>query len=243
MKYLIFGKNPVMEALKSKRKIKKVLLLKTGKNSEEILKLCKEKSVLVQFKPLNEIKKFAENSQGVVAFLEPLKTYSILEILKFVKEKNKPPFILICDKIQDPRNLGAIFRTALAVGVDGVVLPKKNTAKINAVVEKASAGAVNFLKIAVVSNIVQTIKILKKEGLFIYCADGKGEDFYGFNFKGAVGLVVGSEGKGIGQLVKKTCDGICKIPMKNSLNSLNVSVAAAVIMYEILRQNSNWELK
>lgn len=240
---LIFGKNPVKEALKSKRKIKQVLVSNTSKNSAEILKLCEEKSVDVKFKPFNEIKKFAQNTQGVVAFLEPIKTYSIFEILNLAKQKNKNPFILICDKIKDPGNLGAIFRTALAVGVDGVVVPKKNSAKINATVEKASAGAVNFLKIAVVSNVVQTIKVLKKKGVFIYCADAKGKNFYEFNFKGAVGLVVGSEEKGVSELAKKNCDGICKIPMKNSLNSLNVSVAAAVIMYEILRQNSNAKLK
>ena len=234
---VIYGKNTVKEALKSKRTISKVLISKTASGLTEIFNLAKEKSVVLKFVDKEKLKKFGEKTQGVVAFCSSIKFVDVEQILEYAKKTKKPPFILICDGVKDPHNLGALCRTAYAVGVHGVILAKRRAAPINETVEKTSAGAISFLNIAVVSNLTETIKKLQKNGVFIYCADGAGSNFYDFNFKGAVGLVVGSEEKGASFLVKKTCDGICRIPMKNNIDSLNVSVAGAVIMYEILRQN------
>ncbi len=238
LKNLIYGKNPVIEALKSKRKISEILVSTKARDLTKIINLAKEKSVVVKFCSSEKIKKFGEKTQGVVAFCGLIDFVSVHEILEFAKKRNSSPFILICDGVTDPHNLGAICRTAYAVGVHGVIIAKRRSAPINQTVEKTSAGAINHLNIAIVSNLVDAIKKLQKEGVFIYCADSKGESVYDFDFKGAVGLVVGSEEKGASFLVKKTCDGICKIPMKNKIDSLNVSVAAAVIMYEILKQNN-----
>ena len=238
MNNVIYGKNVVKEALKSERTISKVLISKTSHGITEILHLAKEKSVVLKFVSQKKLKQFGEKTQGVVAFCSSIKFVKVEEILASAKKSKKSPFILICDGVKDPHNLGALCRTAYAVGVHGVILAKRRSAPINETVEKTSAGAINFLNVAVVSNLTETIKKLQKSGVFIYCADGKGSNFYDFNFKGAVGLVVGSEEKGASFLVKKTCDGICRIPMKNNIDSLNVSVAGAVIMYEILKQNS-----
>ena len=236
MSRVIFGRNPIFESLKAKRKIKKIIISKTARKVEHIVKLAKANSVEVNFaEPLN-LKKYGEKTQGVVAFCEELKFFSLADLLEYAK-KEKKCFFLICDEIKDPHNLGALLRTAYAVGVNFVILPKKRTAPINWAVEKTSSGAVNFLKIAIVSNLSETIKKLKKEGVFIYSADAKGKNYYEFNLKGSVGLVVGSEEKGVSELIKKNSDGILKIPMVNPIDSLNVSVAGAVIMYEILKQN------
>ena len=238
MSKIIFGRNPVKEALKSNRNVKEIYIYKMAKGVDEIFQLAKKKAVKTQYVDILQIKKYGEKTQGVVAFCSEIEFVSVLDILNFAKSKKRPPFVLICDRVQDPHNLGAILRTAYAVGVDGVILPKKRSAPINAVVEKASAGAVNFLKIAVVANIVFAIKTLKKNNVFVYVADGHGKNMYDFNFKGAVGLVVGSEGKGALRLIKSVCDEMVKIPMKNPIDSLNVSVAGAVILYEMFKQNS-----
>lgn len=236
MDRIIFGRNPIFESLKAKRKIKRIIISKTARKVEYIVKLAEANSVEVNFVEPLSLKKYGEKTQGVVAFCEEFKFFSLADLLECAK-KEKKCFFLICDEIKDPHNLGALMRTAYAVGVNFVILPKKRTAPINWAVEKTSSGAVNFLKIAIVSNLSETIKKLKKEGVFIYSADAQGKNYYEFNLKGSVGLVVGSEEKGVSELIKKNSDGILKIPMVNPIDSLNVSVAGAVIMYEILKQN------
>ena len=232
----VFGRNTVVEVLKSKRKVSKIFISKTAKRVEDIVKLARTKLIEINFVEPLSLRKFGEKTQGVVAFCEAFKFFNLADVLEYAK-REKHCFFLICDGIKDPHNLGALMRTAYAVGVNFVILPKKRTASINATVEKTSVGAVNFLKIAIVSNLSETIKKLKKEGIFIYSADAQGENYYEFNFKGSVGLVVGSEEKGVSELIKKNSDGILKVPMVNPIDSLNVSVAGAVIMYEILKQN------
>ena len=238
MDELIYGKNPIKEALKSGRNLGEILISKNSGGMKEILDLAKKNSVVVKFVDPKKFQKYSYNTQGVVARCSLVKYVDVFAVLDNLKKEEKKPFFLICDHIEDPHNLGALLRTAYAVGVDVAILPKRRSATVNSTVLKASAGAVNFLKIAVVSNIVETVKKLQKEGVFIYCADAGGKNFYEFDFKGAVGLVVGSEGNGVSSLLKQKCDGICKIPMKNKIDSLNVSVAGGIIMYEISKQNS-----
>ncbi len=233
---LIYGRNPVKEALKSGRNLREILISKKSSGVTEILRLAKEKSVIIKFVDPKKFQIFKENTQGVVAYCSAIKFSNFLNVLDSLKKNKEIPFILICDHIQDPHNLGALLRTAYAVGVNCVILPKRRNAPINAVVEKASVGAINFLDICLVTNLVQTIKKLQELGIFIYCADVKGETFYKYNLKGSIALVVGSEGKGASLLVKKSCDALLKIPMKNPIDSLNVSVAGAIIMYEISKQ-------
>lgn len=240
MEKIVYGKNPVKEALKSGRNIREILFSKNGSGFKEIIDLAKNRRVLFKFVETKTIAKYSKNTQGVVAFVCDVKFYDVFEVLAYLKKEGKSPFFLICDGVKDPHNLGALIRTSYAVGVDLLIIPKRRSAPINSTVEKVSAGAVSFLKIAVVSNIVEIIKKLQNEGVFVYCADSKGKDIYKTNFKGAIGLVVGSEGKGASSLVKKTCDGLCRIPMQNKIDSLNVSVAGAIVMYEILRQNKEF---
>ena len=237
MENLIYGRNSVREALLSGRKISKILISKNAINIDDILKIAKKKFVIVEFVEQDIIYKYHKKAQGVVAFCSLIKFVDVLDILNFARAKQKAPFILICYRIQDPRNLGALLRTACAVGVDGVIISKRRSSPITATVEKASAGTINFLNIAIVSNLAFAIKQLKKEGVFIYSADGSGKNFYDVNFKGAVGLVVGCESCGVSHLIKKLSDEICKVPMKDYVDSLHVSVAAGVLMYEFLRQN------
>ena len=233
---LIYGKNPVKEALKSGRHLREVLISKNSSGVTEILRLAREKLVVVKFVDPKKFQQFKENTQGVVAYCSSIEFSNLFDVLESLGKRNKVPFFLICDHIQDPHNLGALLRTAYAVGVNCVILPKRRTAPINAVVEKASVGAVNFLDICLVTNLVQTIKKLRERGIFIYCADMEGDIFYKYNLKGPIALVVGSEGKGVSLVVKKNCDVLWKIPMKNNIDSLNVSVAAGIIMYEISKQ-------
>ncbi len=234
---MLYGRNSIKEALKAKRYISEILISKTAKGVGDILNLAREYGVLVKFVNPENLKKFKFKTQGVVAFCSNIKYMDFKDMQMQIKNSNKAVFILICDKVQDPHNLGALLRTAYAVGADAVILPKRRTAPINATVEKASAGAVNFLNIVRVANLSGAINVLKKDGIFVYCADVGGQNFYEVNFKGNVALVVGSEGFGVGQLIKKQCDVICGVPMANSIDSLNVSVAGGIIMYEIFRQN------
>ena len=166
-----------------------------------------------------------------------VKEYSSVEdIFATAEERNEPPFIIICDEIEDPHNLGAIIRTAEAAGAHGVIIPKRRSASLSFTVAKTSAGAVEFMHVARVTNLPQTIDELKKRGVWVYCADMDGEPFYKSNLKGAIALVIGSEGNGVGRLVKEKCDVTLSMPMKGKINSLNASVAAGILMYEVSRQ-------
>ncbi len=240
MEDIIFGRGPVMEALKSDRAIDK-LIIKSGpyaKSLIPIIDLAKSKGVVIQQAEGAKLDKLAEgeNHQGVVAYVSAYKYVTVAEILNRARDKGESPFVIICDKITDPHNLGAIIRTANCVGASGVIIPKRNSVGVNSVVMKTSVGAAEYTPVAKVTNIASAIDDLKEQGLWITAADMDGQSMYDIDFKGAIGIVVGSEGNGISRLVREKCDFIASIPMKGEINSLNASVAASVLMYEALRQ-------
>lgn len=236
----IIGRNPVLEAIRSGRSIDKILI-KKGKYEGSIvpiIKKAKEQGIIIQEVDRAKLDAAAEGGthQGVVAYVSAYEYSSVADILGTARAKDEPPFVIICDKITDPHNLGAIIRTANCVGAHGVIIPKRNSVGLNSTVAKASAGAVEYTRVAKVTNIASAIDDLKKEGLWIAAADMDGEEMYKIDLKGAIGLVIGSEGEGVSRLVREKCDFIATIPMAGDINSLNASVAAGVLMYEALRQ-------
>lgn len=236
----IIGRNPVLEAIRSGRSIDKILV-KKGKYEGSIvpiIKKAKENGIIIQEVDKAKLDAAAEGGshQGVVAYVSAYEYSTVKDILSFARDKDEPPFVIVCDKITDPHNLGAIIRTANCVGAHGVIIPKRNSVGLNSTVAKASAGAVEYTRVAKVTNIASAIDELKQEGLWITAADMDGEEMYNIDLKGAIGLVIGSEGEGVSRLVKDKCDFIASIPMTGDINSLNASVAAGVLMYEALRQ-------
>lgn len=239
-KDIIFGRNSVTEAIKAGRPIDSVMVAR-GERSGSIPKILADaKDAGLPIKEVDRKKLDFMcghgNHQGIIA-VGAVKAYSSVEdIFNLAEERGEPPFIIVCDEIEDPHNLGAIIRTAEAAGAHGVIVPKRRSASLSFTVSKTSAGAVEFMHVARVTNIPQTLDELKERGLWVYCADMDGEPFYNANLKGAVALVIGSEGKGVGRLVKEKCDVILSMPMKGRINSLNASVAAGILMYEISKQ-------
>ena len=236
----IIGRNPVMEAIRSGRSIDKILI-KKGKYEGSvipIIKKAKSAGIIIQEVDRSKLDVIAEgeNHQGIIAYVSAYEYATVSDILDRAAEKNEAPFVIICDRITDPHNLGAIIRTANCVGAHGVIIPKRNSAGLNSIVAKTSAGAVEYTPVAKVTNISKTIDDLKEKGLWIAGADMDGEEMYKVDLKGALGLVIGSEGEGISRLVREKCDFIASIPMGGDINSLNASVAAGVLMYEALRQ-------
>lgn len=236
----IIGRNPVMEAIRSGRSIDKILI-KKGKYEGSvipIIKKAKSAGIIIQEVDRSKLDMVAEgeNHQGIIAYVSAYEYAAVSDILDRAAEKNEAPFVIICDRITDPHNLGAIIRTANCVGAHGVIIPKRNSAGLNSIVAKTSAGAVEYTPVAKVTNISKTIDDLKKKGLWIAGGDMDGEEMYKVDLKGALGLVIGSEGEGISRLVREKCDFIASIPMGGDINSLNASVAAGVLMYEALRQ-------
>ena len=243
MEDTVIGRNPVLEAIKSGRPIDKILI-KKGKyegSMVPLIKKAKEMGIIIQETDRAKLDALAEgeNHQGVIAYVSAHSYVSVDNILKTAEDKGEAPFVIICDKITDPHNLGAIIRTANCVGAHGVIIPKRSSAGINSTVAKTSAGAVEYTGVAKVTNIADTIDKLKKKGLWIAAADMDGESMYKTDLKGALGIVVGSEGSGVSRLVKEKCDFIISIPMYGEINSLNASVAAGVVMYEAVRQRNN----
>ncbi len=243
MEDTVIGRNPVLEAIKSGRPIDKILI-KKGKyegSMVPLIKKAKEMGIIIQEADRAKLDALAEgeNHQGVIAYVSAHSYVSVDDILKNAEDKGEAPFVIICDKITDPHNLGAIIRTANCVGAHGVIIPKRSSAGINSTVAKTSAGAVEYTGVAKVTNIADTIDKLKKKGLWIAAADMDGESMYKTDLKGALGIVVGSEGSGVSRLVKEKCDFIISIPMYGEINSLNASVAAGVVMYEAVRQRNN----
>ena len=239
-KDVIFGRNSVAEAIKSGRPLDSVMVAR-GDRSGSIPKIVADaKKAGIVIKEVDPKKlDFVcghNNHQGIVAFGAVKEYSSVEDIFATAEERNEPPFIIICDEIEDPHNLGAIIRTAEAAGAHGVIIPKRRSASLSFTVAKTSAGAVEFMHVARVTNIPQTIDELKKRGVWVYCADMDGEPFYKSNLKGAIALVIGSEGNGVGRLVKEKCDVTLSMPMKGKINSLNASVAAGILMYEVSRQ-------
>ena len=239
-KDVIFGRNSVAEAIKSGRPLDSVMVAR-GDRSGSIPKIvadAKKAGIVIKEVDSKKLDFICghNNHQGIAA-MGAVKEYSSVEdIFATAEERNEPPFIIICDEIEDPHNLGAIIRTAEAAGAHGVIIPKRRSASLSFTVAKTSAGAVEFMHVARVTNIPQTIDELKKRGVWVYCADMDGEPFYKSNLKGAIALVIGSEGNGVGRLVKEKCDVTLSMPMKGKINSLNASVAAGILMYEVSRQ-------
>lgn len=237
---IIFGRNSVTEAIKAERPLDSVMVVR-GERSGSIPKILADaKTAGIPIKEVDRKKLDFMcghgNHQGIIA-VGAVKAYSTVDdIFATAEERGEPPFIIVCDEIEDPHNLGAIIRTAEAAGAHGVIVPKRRSASLSFTVSKTSAGAVEFMHVARVTNIPQTLDELKERGLWIYCADMDGETFYNANLKGAVALVIGSEGKGVGRLVKEKCDVVLSMPMKGKINSLNASVAAGILMYEISKQ-------
>lgn len=237
---IIAGRNAVMEALRSQRSINKILLQDGAKGGSisEIIAVAKERSLAIEFVKAEKLDKMVPGMrhQGIVAMVAPIAFQSLEEVFTKAAAKNEPPFILLLDELQDPQNVGAIIRTADAAGVHGILLPKRRSCPLNAVVAKISAGAVEYVPVVQIGNIAQTIEELQERGCWVVGADMDGATYYESNLKGALVLVIGAEGKGLGRLVKQKCDAIVSIPMVGGVSSLNASNAAAILMYEAVRQ-------
>lgn len=238
MEDIIFGRAPVLEALKNSHPIDKIII-KSGPYAKSLIPVideAKKRNIVIQQADGARLDRMAngENHQGVIAMIS---AYSYVSVNDIISGKDNA-FVIICDKITDPHNLGAIIRTANCVGADGVIIPKRDSAGVNSVVMKTSAGAVEYTPVAKVTNLASTIDELKERGFWITAADMDGQSMYDIDFKGKIAIVVGSEGKGISRLVREKCDFIAQIPMYGEINSLNASVAAAVLMYEAVRQRT-----
>lgn len=238
---LIAGRNAVSEALRSQRSINKILLQEGahGGSLGEIIALAKEKGVPVETVKAEKLDKLAKGlrHQGVAALAAPIAFRTLDDVFARAAEKNEEPFILLLDELQDPQNVGALIRSADAAGVHGVLMPRRRSCPLNAVVAKISAGAVEYVPVVQIGNIAQTIEELKKQrGCWVVGADMDGVDFYAANMSGPIVLVIGAEGRGLGRLVKQKCDDVVSIPMNGGVNSLNASAAGAVLMYEVVRQ-------
>lgn len=238
--FTIEGRNAVIEAYRAGRPIDKLFIL-DGCQDGPILTIkrkAKAKQTPVKFVTKERLDQLSETGkhQGVIAYAAAYEYATVEEILDNARQKGEAPFLFLLDNIEDPHNLGAIIRTANLAGAHGVIVPKNRAAGLTAVVAKTSAGALNFTPVARVTNLAKTIEELKKEGIWFVCADMGGTTMYDLNLKGPIGLVIGNEGEGVGRLVKEKCDMVASIPMKGDIDSLNASVAAGVLAYEIVRQ-------
>ena len=238
--FTIEGRNAVIEAYRAGRPIDKLFIL-DGCQDGPILTIKREakaKQTPVKSVTKERLDQLSETGkhQGVVAYAAAYEYATVEEILDNARQKGEAPFLFLLDNIEDPHNLGAIIRTANLAGAHGVIVPKNRAAGLTAVVAKTSAGALNFTPVARVTNLAKTIEELKKEGIWFVCADMGGTTMYDLNLKGPIGLVIGNEGEGVGRLVKEKCDMVASIPMKGDIDSLNASVAAGVLAYEIVRQ-------
>lgn len=240
----IEGRNPVAEALKSGRSIDKIYVKKGDKHGSiiPIIRMAREKGIIVSETDARRLDEMSETGahQGVIALCAAAEYASVDDILENAQKKGEAPFIIILDKIADPRNLGSIIRTANCAGAHGVIISKHDGASLGAVCAKASAGAVEYMPVARVANLAKTIDDLKKKNIWVTGADASGDkELYDADLKGPVAIVIGSEGEGISRLVLEKCDFKVKIPMKGNVNSLNASVAAALFIYEVVRQGRN----
>lgn len=237
----IEGRNSVIELLESKKDINKIFVTKGERHGSinKILAMAKERNVIIVEKDKKQMAQMAQtpNHQGVIAIVPPFEYCEIEDILENAKIKNEDPFVLILDGIEDPHNLGSIIRTAETAGVHGVIIPKRRAVSVNSTVNKASAGAVEHMKIARVTNISDAIEELKQAGLWV-CGTAVDTNKYYYNqdLTGPLAIVIGNEGKGIGEKVKKNCDFLVKIPMKGKVQSLNASVSTGIVVYEAVKQ-------
>jgi len=242
----IEGKNPVLEALKAGRPINKILIAKDIERHSaiaEILHLSKEKRIPIEWLPADVIKSksLLKAHQGIIAYASAKEYVDLNHLFEITKSKNEPAFYVILDGIEDPHNLGAIIRTAESAGVHGIIIPERRAVGLTEIVAKVSAGAIEYMPVARVINLNNTIKTLKENNVWVIGIDNSGKrSFTDIDFKQATALVIGSEGQGVSRLVKENCDEIISIPMKGKISSLNASVAAAVVMYEIVRQRAGY---
>lgn len=238
---LIEGRNAVIEALKSDRTIEQIFVAKGDVEGSinVVLGLAKDNGIVVKEVDRKKLDQMSETGshQGVIAIVTPYKYFSVENILDYAESKGEKPFIIILDEIEDPHNFGSIIRTAEVCGAHGIIIPKRRNVGVTPTVYKSSAGAVEHMRIAKVTNLNNTIDGLKEKGVWIYGADMEGENYcFDVNFDGAAAIVVGSEGRGISRLTKEKCDVLIKIPMVGNITSLNASVAGGIMMYEILKQ-------
>ncbi|OLO27206.1 23S rRNA (guanosine(2251)-2'-O)-methyltransferase RlmB [Alkalihalophilus pseudofirmus] len=239
----IMGKNPVIEALKASHPINKIWIGEGTQKGQvaKVLQLAKENGVIVQHVPKRKLDQLVDSGhhQGVVASIAAYQYADMNDLFALAKERNEEPFFLVLDEVEDPHNLGSIIRTADAVGAHGVIIPKRRAVGLTQAVAKASTGAIQYVPVVRVTNLARTMDDLKKEGLWFAGTDAKGTDDYRqANFNMSIGLVIGSEGKGISRLIKEKCDFLVKIPMVGQVTSLNASVAASLLMYEVYRQRN-----
>lgn len=236
----IEGRNAVLEAFRSGKTIDKLYILDNCREGpiQSITREARKQDTIINFVTKERLDQMSETGkhQGVIAYAAAYEYAELEDLLKAAEEKGEPPFLILLDGIEDPHNLGAILRTANLAGAHGLIIPKHRAAGLTATVARTSAGAINYTPVAKVTNLSVTMEELKKRGLWFVCADMSGEVMYRMNLKGPIGLVVGNEGSGVSRLVKEKCDMIASIPMKGEIDSLNASVAAGVLAYEIVRQ-------
>lgn len=238
---LIIGRNAVLEALRAKREMNKIWISKSARGSQikEILDLAKRSGALVQFVPKQRLDALAAttNHQGVAASVAAYEYAALDDLFDVAESRNEPPFFLLLDEIEDPHNLGSILRTADCTGVHGVIIPRRRSVGLTQAVAKASTGAIEYVPVVRVNNLAQTMEQLKKQGIWFIGTDAKGDqDFREADYTLPICIVIGSEGKGISQLVREKCDFLVKLPMRGKVTSLNASVAAALFMYEAMRK-------
>lgn len=238
--FTIEGRNAVIEAFRAGKPIDKLFVLDGCQDGPimTIKREAKKHDTMIKYVDKERLDRMSETGkhQGVIAFAAAYEYVEVEDILQAAREKNEPPFVFLLDNIEDPHNLGAIIRTANLAGAHGVIIPKNRAVGLTATVARTSAGALNYTPVAKVTNLAKTIEELKKEGLWFVCADMDGTRMYDLDLKGAIGLVIGNEGDGVSCLVKEKCDFVASIPMKGDIDSLNASVAAGVLAYEIVRQ-------
>ncbi|WP_243292365.1 23S rRNA (guanosine(2251)-2'-O)-methyltransferase RlmB [Bacillus sp. FJAT-47783] len=236
----IVGRNPVLEALRSKRDIHKLWMAEhsTKGQAQQIISLAKEKGVSLQFVPKKKLDQmFTGNHQGVAAQVAAYQYSDFDDLFKRAEERKEPPFFIVLDEIEDPHNLGSIMRTADCVGAHGIIIPKRRSVGLTQAVAKASTGAIEYIPVARVTNLARTLEELKERGLWVVGTDAKGKDDYRtLDGNMPIALVIGSEGKGMGRLVKEKCDFLVKLPMVGKVTSLNASVAAGLLLYEVYRK-------
>jgi 23S rRNA (guanosine2251-2'-O)-methyltransferase len=238
----IMGRNPIIEALKSERDVNKIWIAEGSQKGSmgQIIEKAKEQGILVQIVPKKKIDQMVDgNHQGVIAQVAAYQYAEVDDLFTLAEQRDEQPFFLLLDELEDPHNLGSILRTADAVGAHGIIIPKRRAVGLTATVAKASTGAIEYIPVARVTNLARTIDELKERGVWIAGTDAKGKDDYR-NLDGTmpIGLVIGSEGKGVGRLIKEKCDFLVNLPMKGKVTSLNASVAASLLMYEVFRKRN-----
>ena len=236
----IEGRNAVLEAFRSGKTIDRLYILDGCQDGpvRTIAREARKQDTIVSYVTKERLEQLSETGkhQGVIAVAASYTYATVEDILENARKKDEPPFVFVLDNIEDPHNLGAIIRTANLAGAHGVIIPKRRAVGLTAAVARTSAGALNYTPVARVTNLTKTMKELKKQGMWFVCADMDGTAMYDLDLKGSIGLVIGNEGEGVGRLVKETCDFTASIPMKGDIDSLNASVAAGVLAYEIVRQ-------